>query len=363
MSIMRKLTSYAIAAIAIGTFALGSADAGQYSKPTSSFSAPSYSKPAPVYTPAPSFKPSAPVVAAPSNSNSGYTKPSVATEDKSTAPSNSYTKPPLASATPVAPLGTVSSTPSNNGYSKPGATPAPVASAAPQTYKSQVYNPSNALSASSSKAMSNDSLKQYQAERAAARNPPQPVDVGSVRRDPSFTSATSRYTSVDSYMTARNTNIVVYRNAHPDVYIYTGNMYPNYGAYDSGFLVGMTLGYVGSAAANNAWLYAHMNDPWYNQYHADMVHQAQDNAELRAKLEAQDAELARIRASGVEPNPRQGLPAGVDPSVAIAPEAMIANASISQESNEESHFARNAFIILLVLVIGAGGYFYFVGRN
>lgn len=356
MSIMRKLTSFALAplvALAIGTVALGTADAGQYSKPSSSFTTPS--RPAPIWTPTPTYKPSAPVASAPS-----YSKPSIAPSDDkgkdTVAPSNSYSKPALAAPTPAP------TTATNNGYSKPGATPAPVASATPQTYRSQVYNPSNALSASSSKVMSNDTLKQYQAERAAAKNPPQPVDVGSVRHDPGFTSATSRYTTVDSYMTARNTNIIIYRNAHPDVYLYTSNMYPNYGAYDNGFLVGMMFGYVGSSAANAQWMYAHQNDPWYGQWHADMMRQAQDNADLRAKLEAQDAELARLKASGAQPT-AQALPAGVDPSVAIAPEAMIANASVSQESGEESHFFRNVFIILLVIVIGAGGFFYFMGRK
>ena len=379
---MRKITAFALApllAFAISSVTLDPAGAGTFSKPSipssSTFSRPptssfGFSKPVVRDTapPAPSYATPPKAVVTPTpvvSPATSYTKPVIAAPPTPVAsPATSYTKPVIA-ATPAP----VASPANSFGYSKPTAAPTPVASSTPQTYKpTTVYNPSTALGASSSKVMSGDALKKYQAERLAAKTPPQPVDIGSVRRDPGFASAASRYGSVDSYMTARGNSMVIYRNAHPDVYVYTRNIYPNYGAYDSSFLVGMMLGYVGSEAANAQWMYAHQYDPWYAQWHADMMRQAQDNADLHAKLLAQDAELARLKASGAQPT-SQALPAGVDPSLAIAPEAMIANASsvaddarFTQEQ-PESHTMRNTVLILLVLLVGGVGYLYVAGRR
>ncbi len=345
---MRKISTIAFAmsfAFGLGTATFNIADAASptssYSKPSgmSGFrsadrlpSAPAYSKPAPSASIAP------PVT-------NSYSKPSAAPTIVASPTTNSYSKP-----------GTTPTATSNNGYTKPVAssTPAPA-------YTPRVYDPKNALSASSSKVMSNDALAAYKAERAAAKTPPQPVDIGAVKHDPAFNAATKQYGSVDSYMNARKGTVNVYRNNHPDVYIYSSHMAPNYGAYDDSFLLGMTLGYLGSSASNNAWMYSHMNDPWYAQWHADMLAQAQTNDDLRAKIEAQDAELARLKASGVQPTP-VALPAGIDPSLAIAPEAMIANASVDQEDSS-SHIFRNIIIVFVLLIIGFIGFLYMKGRK
>jgi urocanate hydratase len=72
------------------------------------------------------------------------------------------------------------------------------------------------------------------------------------------------------------------------------------------------------------------------------------NAEL-AKLKAQNAQITQV-----------GLPAGVDPSMAIAPEAIIANAE--ESTPNDSHLLRNT--LLLVLIVGGFivAYFWYVGR-
>ena len=377
----KNLTKYAIAplvAIALCAMAPMPADAGMASssiRPSTSFSSstakpssPSYSKPpmsapvdrpATVYSkPAPAFTP-APAVA--DKPTSTYSKPSPSINATAAPsidkPSTTYSKPPTVSA----------AAPSSNGYSKPGAvSPAPIASTAPapKTYTSQVVDTKSVLGAKSSRVMSNDALNQYKAERSTTNlNPPRPVDVEAIRRDPGFAAATNRYGSVNSYMAARQTNINIYRSAHPDVYIYSSHISPNYGPYDSGFLVGLVLG-IGDANANAAWLYAHQSDPWYAEWHADLLRQAQNDAALQARLDAQAVTLATLKASGAVPN-SSALPPGVDASVAIAPEAMIAQASVDQESSDasESHWGRNIGIILVLLVGGVLVYFYFVGSK
>ena len=368
---LRNLAKYTIAplvAIALGAMSFGLADAGtlssSYSRPSSSFSSggfrsadrpsSSYSYSKPPVSAAPAARSDDKPASVYSKPAPAYTPPTVA--DK---PASTYSKP---GAAPTSAPTTSAAAPSSNGYSKPGAAPTAVATATPKTYTPQVVDTKSVLGASSSKVMSNDALKKYQAERAAIKTPPQPVDVGALKRDPGFASATSRYGSVNGYMEARQTNITIYRNAHPNVYIYSSHMSPNYGAYDSSFLVGLMLGATGNMAANTEWMSAHQYDPWYASWHADMMRQAQDNADLRARLDAQDAALAQLKAAGAVAS-TTALPPGVDPSVAIAPEAMIANASVVQEEPAESHTGRNIGIVMILLVGGVLAYLYYAGSK
>lgn len=300
-----------------------------YSKPSTpppSAQAPSYSKPTPpaaqTYT-----KPSPPVAAPPSsvttNSGSTYTKPTPPVA----APTTTYTKPPTASI--------------------PNPTPSTVAKPAV---------PTGALGQAAQKNMSSNALKQYQNERAEAKTPPRPVDTAAARNDPAFRGATQQYRNMDSYYADRTRYVTVYRERYPDIYRYNASMSPNYGHYDSGFLMGMMLGHLGSSSNNAAWLYAHQNDPWYHNWRGDMERQARDNAELKAKLDSMDREMAQLKSQNVKPT-TQALPEGISPSVAIAPEAM------ANDDEDESHWLRNIMIALGLLLIGALGYFYVVGSR
>ena len=265
------------------------------------------------------------------SATSSYSKP---------AYKSSYTKPIDPCAGPSSPCKVKPS--AGMGYSKPQSEPAPsvatpssgyskppsTASVTPGTAPSAPV-PATVMGTAASKSMSNDSLAKYQAERASAKAPPQQVDGASLRSDPSFAATRRQYSSVDDYMSQRTTHITVYRNSHPDVFIYTRYMYPNYGMYDSSFLMGLMLGYLGSSSTNNAaWLYSHQNDPWYPQWRADMQAQAESNAELKSKMAAMDAEIANLKAQNAK-IATVALPEGVAGDVAIAPEAVIAAESLS----------------------------------
>ena len=175
--------------------------------------------------------------------------------------------------------------------------------------------------------MSSNSLNAYQAERSGSTRPPQPVAAAAVRGNPTYTNASRAWGgNVDTYYSRRTTVITTYHSSYPGVFVVSRGLYPNYGIYDSGFLTGMFMGYMGASMIHNAsWLASQQSQPWYPNYRADLERQAQTNAELRDKIATMDAEIARQRASGNVAHPGT-LPQGVDPAFAMAPEAVIAAA-------------------------------------
>jgi hypothetical protein len=204
--------------------------------------------------------------------------------------------------------------------------------------------------------VSSNSLSAYQAERANARTPPSPVSTQQVRSDPVYNSARNSFGgNTDRYFSQRTTVVNNYRSSHPDVYVINAGIRPNYGIYDSGFLTGMMMGYVGGSIIHNAtWMYAQQHQPWYPSYRADLERQAVDNAELRGRITQMDAEINRLRTQGVQPTATTSLPQGVDPALAIAPEAVIAD---SPEKNSHT------WLWIMLGIIGGGVAVWFVMRR
>lgn len=288
--------------------------------------------------PATAARPETPAAVPPAASSGGFSRPSVPTATTQTAPNPATVAP------------------SSGGFSRPGVGTAVVGGAAvgvvggaalghaattqPNTEQRAASEPAqrtntttqadrsgSAVTNAQQRSMSTDSYRAYQAERAAAQRPPTPVSTNEVRRDPVFTSARTTYGGdTDRYMRERQTNYSAYRRDNPQVFVITQDMRPNYGMYDSGFLTGMMLGSIGQQAQNAAWLAAQQNQPWYPAYRADLERQARDNAELRSRMAAMDAEMATLRQNG-QVRPVTSLPAGIDASVALAPEAVIADSS------------------------------------
>jgi hypothetical protein len=91
------------------------------------------------------------------------------------------------------------------------------------------------------------------------------------------------------------------------------------------------------------WFYNHQNDPGYQQWRAEADRLARDNAELRAKLDQLDRDLAQKQEQGEPRNPDY-LPPDTPPEVAAAPPA--------QPAAPESGGAGGA--LLIVVVIGGG---------
>lgn len=270
------------------TTSSGSSGSSGYSKPSSTpSSGSSYSKPN-------------------SSSNSSTTTKSATVPSTSKTPSSSqgYTEP-----------STAAPSSSSQGYTKPSPPSSTTNSStlAPKT-------PSTALGAASNKNLSADSLKAYQAERNAASKPPQPINKTDTVNNP----AKSTYKDANQYMNKRSTVINDYHTNNPSVTTINRGMSPNYGMYDSNFLTGMIMGYLGTSMLQNSmWMYSHMNEPWYKSYRADLDAQAANNAELKAKIAAMDAEVAKLKEQNAQPQEKNVIPKEIDPALAIAPEAMI----------------------------------------
>jgi hypothetical protein len=170
-----------------------------------------------------------------------------------------------------------------------------------------------------------------------------------------YTSARSSFGgNPNTYYERRTVVYNNYRSNHPDVFIINNNLRPNYGIFDSGFLTGMVMGYVGASMVSNAtWMLAHQHQPWYNGYYGDLQRQAQTNAELRARLATLEAEMAAQRARGVTVSPTtMALPDGVDPAMAIAPEAVNADADATPIASSHENNGVGWGSILLMLLGG-----------
>lgn len=201
--------------------------------------------------------------------------------------------------------------------------------------------------------MSSNSLEQYRKERAEATAPPRPVEAERVRRDPTYAQTRERYGTVDEYMRQRQRHAEDLRSRSPEVYHYSRDMSPNYGMYDSNFLMGLMLGSLGSNSSNAAWLESQRNQEWYRQWRADMDRRAANDAELRSKIASMEQEMARQRSYGNTPQVGS-LPAGVPNSLAIAPEAMIAaeDAANSSVSWSWTGWLLMALATLLIATVG-----------
>jgi hypothetical protein len=257
----------------------------------------------------------------------GYSKPAMAAAQPASAPKG-YTKPEM------------------NGVAPTVATSAAMSAPAPH----------GTLGAASARTMSADTLKTYRADRDALKTPPQPINMKAAAADPAFRTARARYGSdVNTYTTNHYHYYDGYRTHYPSVYGFYHNsiyIHPNYGVYDSGFLTGMWLGAMGESAGNALWLMAHENDPWYIQYHQDMMLQAQASNDyaMQQKINDMDHQIAQLKAQNASTAGVQALPPGVDTAAAIAPEAMVDASDPGAPAEHHGH----GFIVFIAVLLLAG---------
>lgn len=253
------------------------------------------------------------------------------------APSRIMTPPPAPK--PVA------NTNNNSSYSKPAPaiapTSVPVVKALPKT---------NLGEAAKSK-MSNDALKSYQAERANNISPPKNISISTARKDPVFTSTVKSYNSPNEYMNRRTTVIRDYKERYPTSYTYSSTMSPNYGHYDSGFLMGLLIGEMGKTSNNAQFMYANQNQDWYREWRRDVEKKAEENAELKRKLIDMDKEISDLKSNNTEIKVTK-LPEGIDPVAAIAPEALI------EDDDEGSSFLTYFLFLIVGISVFGAVYFY-----
>ena len=126
---------------------------------------------------------------------------------------------------------------------------------------------------------------------------------------------------------------------------------PRFGIWDGLFLWFLldTL----TRPGHTDFFYNHQNDPGYREWRQDADRQAQDNAELRAKLDRLDRQLAERQGQPRDPD---YLPPDTGRDVALAPEA--------QATEDKAVLGGQADLggvgsILIVVVIGGGVVFLF----
>jgi hypothetical protein len=323
-----------------------------YSRPPSRPAASAPSRPG---TPSAQPQPAAPRVATPPpRSQSGYARPSMPTQALPPQQSNRSALPSaLIGGAAGAAVGSTLSQPaqadsaSQSGYTRP--------STSTDSARSQPAPtpPSTALNDAARRTMSTNSLEQYRKERAEAKAPPKPVNAEQVRRDPVFTETRRNYGSVDDYMSQRSRHVQDYRQRYPEAYRYNQGMSPNYGMFDSNFLMGLMLGHLGSSSNSNAaWLNSQRDQEWYRQWRADLDRKAVENSDLKERLGRMDAEMAELRLQNANTT-APSLPAGVPGSLAIAPEAVIA-----AEDRDSKGISWFWYIAGFTLLIAGGVLFY-----
>ena len=297
------------------------------------------------------------------DSKGGYSRPSA---PSSAPPPRAYTPPPQVQRTPDPPRQFTAppAAPTQNGFTKPGAPPAQIAPPPPASTQNGFTKPGapparattgttaippkngpppNALAGAQTRNMSANSLNLYQDERERAKHPPMPISPADTRNNPAYVNASRAYGgNFDTYMTGRHANYSSFRDSNRDTFVIVHEIRPNYGIYDSGFLTGMIMGaYIHGAVSDHnadmqhaAWLNAQQNQAWYSQYMSDLRQQAETNAQLRERLAYMEGQQAQAKAQGVTVDATQ-LPHGVDPSIAIAPEAVITDSNFTQPPTED----------------------------
>ena len=209
--------------------------------------------------------------------------------------------------------------PQGTGFAKPGTT---TATAAPRL----ISPPRSVVDSTIAKGQSKTALAQFDADRQKYKAPP----VGgfqtpqAAQQSPVWRQYGARWGSADDYYAARRAaqsrlppQAAIYYTA-PPVWVSAGP--PSYGPFSSHFLGGVLLGMAGTLAYDQ-WAYSHHTDPAYIQWHEDMERQAEDNAELRDKLNTLDARVADLQAQNAPVTDK--LPDDVDPSLVVAPETVM----------------------------------------
>jgi hypothetical protein len=288
----------------------------------------------------PSMPSTAPRTAAP---------PSVSAPAQNQQSLGNFTRPPTAAIAPAAStLG---------GFSRPQAEaqPAPGAQLAgfsrPQVAAGSLSAkpPVDPFSRAASMNVSSATMQRVQADQTRAAQPAIPVSAASFRNEPIYASARSRWSSPGVYYEDRNSGWSSYTQ-HSTVVI-VQPVHPNYGVWDGMFLGAMLAN---AASAEYAmWAYSHRDSSEYQQWHADQ--QARHDAAVDEQLAALDAQVAQLQQQGVKPADPQFLPQGVSQAMAVAPEAVLADAGDAMSEPHGHYWVLIAGVSLAVLATGFAG--------
>lgn len=250
--------------------------------------------------------------------------------------SGGYSRPGGSVRTPSVGGGGSYRTPSQSGgYSRPS----------PSAVRPPVWTaPQSPGDRSFSEGRSGAALNSYRSQQDAARRPPE-VSPPPTRSQEQYqyaprTYGASRVPDRSGWFNDRGWS------APPSGY-YGGNR--NFGMW-SGLFLGAMLSNLGRPGSAD-FFHNNQNDPGYRQWRAEADRQAQNNADLRQRLDELDRQLAE---RGNQPRNPGELPADVPPEVAQATPTRTPGVAADEGS---------AGWIWIVLLVGAGGIAYLVWRR
>ena len=210
--------------------------------------------------------------------------------------------------------------------------------------------PRSAADTAIARGHSAQSFAAYQTEQSRYRAPPvmAPRSTAAARQSTVWRQYGNRWSSPGSFYAARSAAITrlppgraIYWTS-PPAYVL---IHPSYGNFSSAFLGSL----LGNAAGNALWAYSHRNDQAYIQWHAEMMVQAQQNAELQAQLGALDAQIGQMQAQNVTADPN-ALPQDIDPSMVVASSTMMA--ATTDDGMSTTQILMIVMAITLALVVG-----------
>lgn len=201
-------------------------------------------------------------------------------------------------------------------------------------------------------------LTAFRAEQAKYKAPPigVPASRQAARESPVWRQYGSQWHNDRDYLAARQRAIT---QAPPAVHIYytnppvyVANARPSYGSFSGAFLgsllaVGIVDGMMNHSYAE--WAYSNHNDPYYQQWYADMQQQAQDNADLRARLDVLNAQVQQLQAQNAATS--NALPNGVDPSLVVAQSTAL---QATAEPSGTSFGMIALYTVVILLLLGTG---------
>jgi len=284
-------------------------------------------------------------------SSGGYSRPS-RTPSFSTGPSSS------------------SRVPSVGGYSRPSTSGGYARPSAPPSYGSPGTAPQGGSDLSLSRRSSGDALQRYRAQQERERTPPVTAPPPSTAQRPSSGSGWGggwggNWTS--GWGSRRSGGTYAPSGPYAPGGWYGGwtapgwayRSAPRFGVWDGLFLWFLLDNLTRPGYAD--WFHNHQGDPGYGQWRAEAERRAQDDPDLRRRLDDLDA---RLREQESQPRDPNYLPPGVPKEVAQADTASsVTDARASQEQAQESGDIGFGSVVVLLLLVGAGGYAFYALRR
>lgn len=182
---------------------------------------------------------------------------------------------------------------------------------APSSGESTVRPRSSFSTSGQSAIRKESSLKAYNAYQSRFAKPDNPVRSAPEQPAP----APGR--TWDNYRDYRDYRDTYYSGRGWSAPGYAYQSSPSFGLWDAMFLWFMLR-----QVSGPTFMYNHQDDPGVKAFRQEADRLAADNADLKKQLSDLDAKVDQMRRDGVTPDPK-AMPAGVDPSVALAADKVV----------------------------------------